>query len=83
MESEWIQLVGLIYRVFLVDLIVRDQLKEPDEPERLTHGSSRLGATDHEDRGGVTMDCALLRHGIAVERDEWERLDTDRPLTER
>ncbi|THJ14455.1 MAG: phosphohistidine phosphatase SixA [Nitrospira sp. CG24C] len=29
------------------------------------------------------MDCMLLRHGIAVERDEWERSDTDRPLTER
>ncbi|HSL04215.1 MAG TPA: histidine phosphatase family protein [Nitrospiraceae bacterium] len=29
------------------------------------------------------MDCVLLRHGIAVERDEWEGLDGDRPLTER
>jgi phosphohistidine phosphatase len=29
------------------------------------------------------MDCVLLRHGIAVERDEWEGADTDRPLTER
>ena len=29
------------------------------------------------------MDCLLLRHGIAVERDEWEGPDTDRPLTER
>ncbi|MEI8014449.1 MAG: histidine phosphatase family protein [Nitrospira sp.] len=29
------------------------------------------------------MDCLLLRHGIAVERDEWEGADTDRPLTER
>jgi phosphohistidine phosphatase len=29
------------------------------------------------------MDCVLLRHGIAVERDEWEGPDTDRPLTER
>src|SRR2546426_10855877 len=29
------------------------------------------------------MDCLLLRHGIAVERDEWEGLDADRPLTER
>ena len=28
------------------------------------------------------MDCLLLRHGIAVERDEWEGLDGDRPLTE-
>ena len=28
------------------------------------------------------MDCVLLRHGIAVERDEWEGLDGDRPLTE-
>jgi phosphohistidine phosphatase len=29
------------------------------------------------------MDCLLMRHGIAVERDEWEGADTDRPLTER
>ena len=29
------------------------------------------------------MDCLLLRHGIAVERDEWEGPDADRPLTER
>ena len=29
------------------------------------------------------MDCVLLRHGIAVERDEWEGADADRPLTER
>jgi phosphohistidine phosphatase len=29
------------------------------------------------------MDCVLLRHGIAVEREEWEGPDTDRPLTER
>jgi phosphohistidine phosphatase len=29
------------------------------------------------------MDCVLLRHGIAVDRDEWEGPDTDRPLTER
>jgi phosphohistidine phosphatase len=28
------------------------------------------------------MYCVLLRHGIAVERDEWEGPDTDRPLTE-
>lgn len=28
------------------------------------------------------MDCILLRHGIAVERDEWEGPDGDRPLTE-
>lgn len=28
------------------------------------------------------MDCVLLRHGIAVERDEWEGSDADRPLTE-
>ena len=27
------------------------------------------------------MDCVLLRHGIAVERDEWEGQDEDRPLT--
>ena len=29
------------------------------------------------------MDCVLFRHGIAVERDEWEGLDGNRPLTER
>ncbi len=29
------------------------------------------------------MDCILLRHGIAVEREEWEGADADRPLTER
>ena len=29
------------------------------------------------------MDCVLLRHGIAVERDEWEGPDADRPLTEK
>jgi phosphohistidine phosphatase len=29
------------------------------------------------------MVCLLLRHGIAVERDEWEGLEADRPLTER
>lgn len=29
------------------------------------------------------MDCLLMRHGIAVERDEWEGIDEDRPLTER
>ena len=29
------------------------------------------------------MDCVLLRHGIAVERDEWKGPDADRPLTER
>jgi phosphohistidine phosphatase len=29
------------------------------------------------------MDCVLLRHGIAVERDEREGPDADRPLTER
>ncbi len=29
------------------------------------------------------MDCVLFRHGIAVERDEWDGLDADRPLTER
>ena len=30
----------------------------------------------------MKMDCVLLRHGIAVERDEWEGPDGDRPLTE-
>ena len=29
------------------------------------------------------MDCVLLRHGIAVERDEWEGPDAERPLTKR
>jgi len=28
------------------------------------------------------MNCILLRHGIAVERDEWKGQDADRPLTE-
>jgi phosphohistidine phosphatase len=31
---------------------------------------------------GVKMDCVLMRHGIAVERGDWEGTDTDRPLTE-
>jgi phosphohistidine phosphatase len=29
------------------------------------------------------MNCILLRHGIAVERDEWNGADADRPLTEK
>ena len=29
------------------------------------------------------MDCVLFRHGIAVEREEWDGPDTDRPLTDR
>jgi phosphohistidine phosphatase len=29
------------------------------------------------------MECVLIRHGIAVERDEWEGTDENRPLTER
>ncbi|TKB66544.1 MAG: phosphohistidine phosphatase SixA [Nitrospira sp.] len=29
------------------------------------------------------MDCLLMRHGIAVERDEWDGSDGDRPLTVR
>jgi phosphohistidine phosphatase len=29
------------------------------------------------------MDCVLVRHGIAVERGEWDGSDADRPLTER
>ena len=29
------------------------------------------------------MDCILLRHGIAVERDEWKGAEGDRPLTEK
>ena len=28
------------------------------------------------------MDCLLMRHGIAVELDEWKGADADRPLTE-
>lgn len=28
------------------------------------------------------MECLLFRHGIAVEREEWEGKDVDRPLTE-
>ncbi len=27
------------------------------------------------------MDCILFRHGIAVEREEWEGREADRPLT--
>ena len=29
------------------------------------------------------MDCVLFRHGIAVEREEWDGPDSDRPLTDR
>ena len=29
------------------------------------------------------MDCVLVRHGIAVNREEWEGKDVDRPLTEK
>lgn len=29
------------------------------------------------------MDCVFVRHGIAVEREEWEGKDVDRPLTEK
>jgi phosphohistidine phosphatase len=29
------------------------------------------------------MNCILFRHGIAVEREEWDGPDTDRPLTDR
>ena len=29
------------------------------------------------------MNCVLLRHGIAEERDEWNGSDADRPLTEK
>lgn len=29
------------------------------------------------------MDCLFFRHGIAVEREDWEGKDADRPLTER
>ena len=29
------------------------------------------------------MDCVLFRHGIAVEREEWDGPDEDRPLTDR
>lgn len=27
------------------------------------------------------MDCVLFRHGIAVDREDWDREDADRPLT--
>ena len=27
------------------------------------------------------MDCILLRHGIAVDRDEWDAAEAERPLT--
>ena len=29
------------------------------------------------------MDCILIRHGIAVQREEWEGSDAERPLTEK
>lgn len=29
------------------------------------------------------MNCVLVRHGIAAEREEWEGADDERPLTER
>ena len=29
------------------------------------------------------MECVVFRHGIAVELEEWERSDADRPLTDR
>jgi phosphohistidine phosphatase len=29
------------------------------------------------------MDCILIRHGIAVEPDEWEGVEENRPLTEK
>jgi phosphohistidine phosphatase len=29
------------------------------------------------------MECLLVRHGIAVNREEWEGKDVDRPLTEK
>lgn len=29
------------------------------------------------------MNCVLVRHGIAVEREEWDGHDEERPLTER
>jgi phosphohistidine phosphatase len=29
------------------------------------------------------MECILFRHGLAVEREEWEGADADRPLTDR
>lgn len=28
------------------------------------------------------MDCVFVRHGIAIEREEWDGKDVDRPLTE-
>lgn len=41
-----------------------------------------LALTDHSDTRGVMMDCVFVRHGVAVEREEWEGKDVDRPLTE-
>ena len=32
---------------------------------------------------GAVMDCILVRHGIAVEPDEWEGAEENRPLTEK
>lgn len=29
------------------------------------------------------MECILVRHGVAVERDEWEGTEENRPLTEK
>jgi len=29
------------------------------------------------------MDCVLIRHGIAVEPEEWEGSEENRPLTEK
>jgi phosphohistidine phosphatase len=29
------------------------------------------------------MDCILVRHGIAVEPDEWDGAEENRPLTEK
>ena len=29
------------------------------------------------------MQCILVRHGIAVEPDEWEGVEENRPLTEK
>ena len=29
------------------------------------------------------MNCVLIRHGIEVDREEWDGPDSDRPLTER
>jgi phosphohistidine phosphatase len=33
--------------------------------------------------GGATMECILFRHGIAIESNEWEGTEENRPLTDK